>query len=549
MTQIEITFNKYFTDKNIKPLQLDIIKNLILKKNVIAILPTGYGKSMCYQIPFLMNQNKNVIIVSPLISLMIDQKDKLESMNIDVFCFNSNVSNTEKIEMRETILNSNKGMLLYFTPEYISKSYNFIKELKDKDKLSLIAIDEAHCVSTWGNDFRPDYKRLTKLKSLIADIPILALTATANKKIEDDIKNTLHLKDAIIFKTSFDRPNLFLNVIKQPNNISDIFYILDQHKEDFSIIYCKTRKTATNIYNILIKNKYNANVYHAGLSVSERSNIQNDFSNKKINIIVATVAFGMGIDKNIHLVIHWGCPSSMESYYQEIGRAGRDGLESECYLFYSSDDSKISRLLIKDIEDDIYRQYRNDQISLMEKYCNLPICKRKIMLEYFDENIETNCNKCNYCIEKTEENNIINKIILYPVFIILKTIMITNGKVGANKIILICKGSKSKLINTYYEASTFGLLRNLNDNQIKNIINILIFNDYIKELLTKNGYGNSLEITEKSLNWIKKIKNIKLLDYDNLNFILLENFIQLNIPSNYNNLKNISFDSILQLFD
>ena len=534
-------FNEYFPDKIIKPLQFDIVKNIIDKNDIIAILPTGYGKSLCYQLPFLINPDKFVIVISPLIALMEDQTDKLKKLNIPVESFHSN-------KKKQNIKNYSidKPMIIFLTPEYIVNCNDFINNLVSNNKLSLIAIDEAHCISSWGNDFRPEYKELYKIKEIINDIPLLALTATATKQVEEDIKKYLKINKPKIFKTSFDRPNLILNVLSKPKSFEEVFPIIDQYISDFSIIYCKTRNMAEEINELLKNNNYNSDLYHAGLSGDHRKKIQDKFASKQINIIVATIAFGMGIDQNIHLVVHWGCPSDMESYYQEIGRAGRDNLESKCYLYYDKEDFKISRYFLKSIRNDTYRRFKDEQIAKMERFCMLPYCRKKTVLTHFEEILDENykCNKCDNCYKQTELNKTTIINILYPIFIIIKTIMIIKCRLGVNKLSLILKGSKSKLIIEFNKLKTFGLLKEISEEQIKNLISLLLLNRYLKEKTIQSGFGTVLETTTKTITYYKKIDNLignKDLYFNSINNILLNNTITLDIPVNFNNLLNIKF--------
>jgi RecQ family ATP-dependent DNA helicase len=626
-------FSKYYPNKTIKPLQLEIIQAITLKQDVIGILPTGYGKSLCYIIPYLLNPDKVVIIVSPLISLMEDQKDKLEKMNIPVACFHSNINKKKKHEIKEELLenlinttksinsinnsinnsiedindndifdddnidistkskiksksksksksielisaeknslidssnkiinNKNNGMIIFLTPEYLIGCEKWIKRLAEQNKLALVAMDEAHCISTWGHDFRPDYQGLYRVKEWIAEyeIPILALTATATSQVESEIKTFLQLSNAKIFKTSFDRPNLNISVKSKSKEFNVILPILNSYLNDFSIIYCKTRDKSEELCEFLKSNNYNAGLYHAGLSANLRLEIQELFANKKLNIIVATVAFGMGIDQDVHLVIHWGCPSDMESYYQEIGRAGRDGIESNCIMFWDKDDFRISRYFLKSIVDIKYKNFRDEQISKMERYCLLNQCRRKIILVHFGEILDNNysCNKCDNCIKQSDINIINTDNLIYPIFIIAKTII--KYKVGANKITLILKGSKSKTISEYNKFPTYGLLKELTDNQIKQIISILVINNFLKEKTITSGFGTILETTNILINWYAKlckeanyIDNYKItnnkLTYDYLQpFLMLpHNKLNLNIPSDYNNITNIKFKSTL----
>jgi len=555
------TFNTYFPGKTIKPIQLDIMKSIINKKDTIGILPTGYGKSVCYQLPFLMNQSNIVIVISPLISLMEDQKDKLDKMNISCECFHSNVNKKKKSQIRDEILDnmleddnlSNNGMIIFLTPEYLVNCENFIKSMAEKNRLSLVAIDEAHCISTWGSDFRPNYQGLYRIKEWTEkyNIPILALTATATKHVEEEIKSFLQLDEPKVFKTSFDRPNLIISVETKPKEINKIFPILEEYKNDFSIIYCKTREKAEEIKDLLLDNGFNAGVYHAGLTANNRKDIQEKFSNKELNIIVATVAFGMGIDQNIHLVIHWGCPCDMESYYQEIGRAGRDNVESKCIMFYNKDDFRISRYFLKSIDDLTFKKFKDEQISKMERYCLLPDCRRLSILTHFGENLPQNysCEKCDNCKKQNNINKIATDNLMYPIYIIAKTIFTIRCKFGTGKIALIAKGSKAKNIAEFNRIITYGLLKELTEDQIKTIINILIINCYLKESTVTSGFGTVLETTSKLVDWFTKVNYIigkNSLTFDNLQPILNNYKLNLNIPSEYNNITKIKFKTTVE---
>ncbi len=546
------TFNKHYPNKTIKDIQYQIIKSILAQEDVLAILPTGYGKSVCYQMPFLLNPNKVVIVVSPLISLMEDQKDKLNKMNIPVACFHSGINNKKKSEIKNDIIDdsdsdsTNEAMIIFITPEYIIGCEIWIKKLIKKNLLSLVAFDEAHCISTWGHDFRPEYQSLYCIRDWIKEtnttIPLLALTATATATVEKDIVELIQLNNHKLYKTSFDRPNLIINVKPKTKDLNILCDILAKYINDFSIIYCKTREKAEEISEFLIENSYNADCYHGGLTTIKRNEIQQKFINKELNIIVATVAFGMGIDQNIHLVIHWGCPSDMESYYQEFGRAGRDGVISECYLFYDKQDFKISRFLTKSITNTKYKLYRNEQISLMERYCMLNQCRRKGILSHFREKIES-CTRCDNCMNQSNTTpNIIDKI-MYPIYIIIHTIFIIKVRLGMNKIYLIVKGSKSKAITDMFNCKTYNILKDYTEDQIKSIINILIINNILKEKTISSGFGSVIETTSKVVNWYTMI-NRQLIDkdisFDKLYNILImtDNKLELNIPNVY--LQNLS---------
>lgn len=610
-------FKKNFPNKTIKPKQYEIIKSIFDKKDTIGILPTGYGKSVCYQLPYFLNPDKIIIVVSPLISLMEDQKTKLENLNIPVACFHSNVGKSTKQKIKDELLNNfissidkdyiqinnekntdlfiddeikitkkksnnkttnkttnkpitqkqsedKKGMIILFTPEYLIKCGDWIKHLAIQNKLALIALDEAHCVSSWGHDFRPDYLGLYLIKEWIGEynIPILALTATATKKVEEDIIECLGLTNPKIVRTPLDRPNLIISVKPKPKEFDILLEILDEYKNDFSIIYCKSRDKTEEVSEFLQSKQYNADVYHAGLTSSVRQEIQVKFANKQINIIVATIAFGMGIDQDVHLVVHWGCPSDMETYYQEIGRAGRDGVDSKCIMFYNNDDFRISRFFLKSLTDLGYKKFKEDQITKMNIYCLLNQCRRKNILSHFGEVMSPyyNCNKCDNCMRQEDVNIIAIDNLMYPIFIIAKTIFILKCKLGSNKLCLILRGSKSKTISDFFDIITFGLLKELTEKQIKQIINIMIINNYMKENTTTNGFGTILATTSQLVKWYSKVcvesktkdtpaltKN--LLTFDNLNEILnkQDNKLNLKIPIEYNDIVNIRFKTTIDI--
>ena len=554
--EIRKVFKKYFPGKEIKPIQFDIISSLLSGEDTIAILPTGYGKSVCYQMPYLLNQDKIVIVISPLISLMEDQKDKLDKMGVSSFCFHSNIKQKKKKEVQVSTLEnldvSSNGMILFLTPEYIANCESWIKQLAINDKLSLVAFDEAHCISTWGHDFRPDYQTLA-IKDWVSEynIPILALTATATKQVEADIIKHLNLDNPKKYTTSFDRPNLMIKINSKPKEYDVLLPILEKYKNDFTIIYCKTRDKTDLISQYLKDNNYNADIYHAGMSSDNRQKIQDKFANRQLNIIVATIAFGMGIDQNVHLVIHWGCPSDMESYYQEIGRAGRDGVESECYLYYNNDDFRISRYFIKDIQNPVYKRYKNEQISKMEQFCYNIKCRRKSILKHFGEELPDHykCNKCDNCIKQDNISKEASTNLLYPIFIIIKTVINVRSNLGTNKICLLLKGSKSKLITNFIKINTYGLLNDLTDDQIKSIINLLVINDYLKTKCLKTGVGQVIDTTVKVMSWYSKINlasKDKELTFDNLEPIIKKNNnLTLNIPIEYNNISDIKFKNTL----
>jgi len=553
-------FIKNFTENKenrLKEKQLDILKSILIdKKDTLGIMATGYGKSICYQLPYKYYEGKkNIIIISPLISLMQDQLNKLEMMDIPVFSFHSGINIKQKIDIQKELIKDNKCRILFLTPEYLVKSQEFIESLVLSDTLGLIAIDEAHCVSCWGNDFRQDYKSLNILKMWAPHIPILALTATATTRVEQDIINILKLKDPNIFKSSFNRENLYIKVTNRPKKIIEIKelldkYILSQTLSKNIIIYCKTRKDVDKVNKDLIDNGYLSQAYHAGLTNIERQEVQNKFTNEEINIMVATNAFGMGIDKVVHLVIHWGCPENIESYYQEIGRAGRDGKNSECYLFFDKSDFIVNRYFLKKINNKILKDYKDEQINEMEQICYTNKCRKQYILKYFNEEIN-DCMNCDNCLEKqTVDVNILMNI-MYPLYMIIKTVYLGKCKIGANKISLILKGSKSKTIEKMLSFKTYGYLKDLDDEHIKNMIRLLICNKYFCEKTIPSGFGTCLETTDQLAFWYLNIEQILkkkdcLLSYDNIIETLRLYPLEIEIPSTIKNLDKVKFNKTIE---
>lgn len=407
MEKYEKLLNQHFNKENLKPLQKNIIKTIIDEnKDCLSILSTGYGKSICYQLPrFIMN--KSVIIISPLISLMEDQKNKLEKNNIEVCCLNSNLNYDEKYKIKNKLLKDNP-MIVYTTPEYFNQNLGFIQDLDKKNMLGLIAIDECHCISQWGNDFRPEYQKLNCIKDICKNIPILALTATATKDVQKDIIRTIFKEKPIIVKSTFDRPNLKIIVNQKKDIQNDICPLIENNINKKIIIYTRTRIESENIYKLIKKLGIKCGIYHAGLDDKIRYSVQQDFIKGEINCIIATIAFGMGIDQNINLVIRYGMSTDIESYYQEIGRAGRDNSVSECYLFYNYVDYIISKSINDKVIDNKLKKVKENKLNAMKFYVYTKKCRRKYILNYFNEeyNIE-NCKMCDICLNIS---NTINKL-------------------------------------------------------------------------------------------------------------------------------------------
>ena len=385
-----------------KPKQYEIINRIINQEDVCAILPTGYGKSLTYQMPGIY-LDKPAIIISPLISLMNDQQMILADMDITSCCYNSSIMH--KDNLKREILNGDY-QFIYITPESIVRMEEFLKKMRDGIGISLIAIDEAHCISSYGFDFRNDYRKLSFLKTVLPDVPILAVTATATQQVANDICNVLGLNNEEIIQTSFDRPNLYLEVrkkLKKKNGVSTteeiIHSIIQKYPGESIIIYCISKKQVEKMKQVLDEvYKIKCDMYHAGMTDVDKKRTHENFLKNNIQVVVATIAFGMGINKSdVRVVIHYGAPKSVEGYYQEIGRAGRDGKKSFCYMFFSDYDFDLQETFINNTENENYRRTQYKLLEKMKKYAYTKECRRKVLLEYFDEDSRDNCDFCDNC--------------------------------------------------------------------------------------------------------------------------------------------------------
>lgn len=414
LNKMKLLLKKYFGYDEFKPLQLEVINNVLAKKDSFVLMPTGGGKSLCYQIPALKFDGLTIVI-SPLISLMKDQVDALKTNGVLAEYINSTLS-LDVIKDIKTRILEGEVKILYITPERLAmKSF---RASISTVKVSLVAIDEAHCISEWGHDFRKDYLGLRFLKDYFDNVPVIALTATATQKVKDDILKRLKLNDPKIFISSFDRDNLNLIVREKKNSFAQILALAEKYKDESIIIYCHSRKDTQNLADDLNKYGFKALMYHAGLSDRVRERNQEAFVNDKVNIMVATIAFGMGIDKsNVRLVIHNTFSKSLEGYYQEVGRAGRDGLASECVLFYSKADIKRHEFFIDQMSNSALRTGSRNKLNEMISYCEINSCRRKYLLEYFGEEVlEDNCQGCDIClhIPVIKESDIKKSLIKKP---------------------------------------------------------------------------------------------------------------------------------------
>ena len=438
------------------PMQYEVISHIMSGGDSIVLMPTGGGKSLCYQIPALLSDGC-CVVVSPLLALMKDQVDALIANGVPAASINSMQTEAQNRDVLDCAL-AGRIKLLYISPERLLGDLdNWSKHIK----ISLLAIDEAHCISQWGHDFRPEYTQLSVLKEHFPGVPIVALTATADQITRDDIRKQLNIPDAKLFLSSFDRKNISLTVLSGytgADKFNTLVKFIDRHHGECGIIYCFSRKNTETLTEKLKRRGLNAQAFHAGLSVSVKNTVQTGFLNDDIQIVCATVAFGMGIDKsNVRWVVHYNMPQNMESYYQEIGRAGRDGLEADALMFYSYGDVISHNRFVKESGQ---VQLNTQKLELMQRYAESSICRRRILLSYFNERIDHDCGNCDVC--KNPPKRFDGSILVQMV---LSAIVRTDEKIGLYTLKDILRGSSSVEIiqQGYHHLKTYGVGRNLSN--------------------------------------------------------------------------------------
>lgn len=484
---------KFYGYEDFRPGQKKVVESLLNRNNTVAIMPTGAGKSICFQIPALLFEGVTLVI-SPLISLMKDQVDSLRQLGIAAVCINSSVS---KAQLYKDLQNISAGFykIIYIAPERLTSEY-----LPDSFKnlnISMVAVDEAHCLSQWGHDFRPSYRNILNFTNSLRIKPIIsAFTATATPEVKTDIINLLGLKQPNVFVTGFDRPNLYFSVLR--GEVKDKFVIdyVKKHQDEAGIIYVGTRKDVDALQVLLEIKGIKAGRYHAGMTDEERNQMQEDFLYDNLSVMVATNAFGMGIDKpNVRYVIHYNMPKNMEAYYQEAGRAGRDGLSGNCILLYSPQDTQLQKFLIsKSTESEIRQQLEYKRLQSMVDYCHTPQCLRAFILHYFGEfDVEEHCDNCSNC---KLEGELID--ITIDAQKVLSCVYRMHERFGVKMIAEVLKGSKSAKVKqfNFERLSTYGLMKERRLKDISDLILRLSAMQYLD--ITESQYP---VVTLNELSW------------------------------------------------
>ena len=496
----------YFGYTSFRPAQEAPIASLLRNEDVIGIMPTGAGKSICFQIPALCKVGLTIVF-SPLISLMKDQVDGLLVQNIPAALINSTLT---QAEFNKTMyeVRSGKIKLLYIAPERLGSNFfcNVLRALP----IAQVIVDEAHCISEWGHDFRPSYRLIGEWLNSLPKRPIVgAFTATATKYVENDIKKLLGLDKANVYVTGFDRPNLSFSVIRTPKRMDYVVHYVRQHDNENGIIYCATRKDVDRVYENLTRAGIKVGHYHGGLSDEVRREMQNAYADDKLQVMVATNAFGMGIDKsNVRYVLHYQMPRNMESYYQEAGRAGRDGAPAECILLYSGQDVQVHKYLIEQsIETPERQEVELRKLQSMIDYCFCSNCLRKYMLNYFGEStVWTTCDNCSSCEGSGDKVNVTKEAKA-----IFRAIMGTDERYGASMITSIVRGERTdRIMRAGHDAlPVFGLLSNVDEKSIKGLIQQFVASGYLRSSSGKYPVLSLTAGAEEVLGGHKEVEEIR----------------------------------------
>ena len=496
----------YFGYTSFRPAQEAPIASLLRNEDVIGIMPTGAGKSICFQIPALCKAGLTIVF-SPLISLMKDQVDGLLVQNIPAALINSTLT---QAEFNKTMyeVRSGKIKLLYIAPERLGSNFfcNVLRALP----IAQVIVDEAHCISEWGHDFRPSYRLIGEWLNSLPKRPIVgAFTATATKYVENDIKKLLGLDKANVYVTGFDRPNLSFSVIRTPKRMDYVVHYVRQHANENGIIYCATRKDVDRVYENLTRAGIKVGHYHGGLSDEVRREMQNAYADDKLQVMVATNAFGMGIDKsNVRYVLHYQMPRNMESYYQEAGRAGRDGVPAECILLYSGQDVQVHKYLIEQsIETPERQAVELRKLQSMIDYCFCSNCLRKYMLNYFGEStVWTTCDNCSSCKGSADKVNVTKEAKA-----IFRAIMGTDERYGASMITSIVRGERTdRIMRAGHDAlPVFGLLSNVDEKSIKGLIQQFVASGYLRSSTGKYPVLSLTAGAEEVLAGHKEVEEIR----------------------------------------
>ncbi|MBT1686700.1 DNA helicase RecQ [Dawidia soli] len=481
--------------------QETIIRNLLDGRNTFVIMPTGAGKSLCYQLPAMMKDGL-AIVISPLIALMKNQVDQMNAYGVNARFLNSTLSKSEITRLKKDCMNGNVK-LLYVAPESLNKEETI--EFLKKVNVAFVAIDEAHCISEWGHDFRPEYRRIKNMIQNLGDMPVIALTATATPKVQIDIQKNLQMEEADVFISSFNRKNLFYEVRPKKETKKQLIKFLKDNKGKSGVIYCLSRKKVEEIAQLLNVNGFKAAPYHAGLDPDVRMKNQDDFLNEEVDIIVATIAFGMGIDKpDVRFVVHYDVPKSLEGYYQETGRGGRDGLEGHCLMFYSHNDlNKLEKFN----KDKPVQERENARILLqeMEYYAESPVCRRRQLLHYFgEEYTQENCGMCDNCVHPRERFDGTEAVKL-----VLQAVKQTNERFGLNHLVNVIRGTEDEYVKSYghFDLAVYGKGGDEDIDYWKSVIRQTLIYQYLEKDIDNIG---ALKISRKGEDFLKKPHAIEL---------------------------------------